>query len=129
MWRASVLAFGALCLAGVASVAMRPDATAASEVPVCPPSTRTPRYPDVQPIFAQHCASCHDARKGDNAAAQRVFEMSRYPFATRRPGTLLADLRAMFAARSKLAPREKCTGFAWIDGGALDGDGKPPRWR
>lgn len=129
MLRASVLAFGVLCLAGVASVAMRPEATAGDEVPVCPPLTRTMRYPDVEPTFARHCASCHDARKGDNAAAQRVFEMSRYPFATQRPKTLLAGLREMFAARSALTPREKCAGFAWLDGGALDADGKPPRWR
>ncbi|HTE56420.1 MAG TPA: hypothetical protein VK698_36450 [Kofleriaceae bacterium] len=95
----------------------------------CPAPARPVLYPQVEPIFASHCASCHDARKGDNRAAQRVFEMSRYPFSTARPRTLLGDLREMFAVRGSLGPAEKCTGIAWVDGGGRDALGKPPRWR
>ena len=86
-------------------------------------------YPQVEPVFARHCAGCHDARKGDNRAAQRVFEMSRYPFSTGRPRTLLADLRRMFADRDSLSPTEKCTGITWVDGGGRDANGDKPRWR
>jgi hypothetical protein len=102
---------------------------ARAEAPSCPAPPRAVLYPKVEPIFARHCAGCHDARKGDNRAAQRVFEMSSYPFSTARPDTLLADLRGMFASRGNLSPAEKCTGMAWIDGGGRDARGQPPRWR
>lgn len=95
----------------------------------CPTPDRPLRYPDVQPIFDQHCAKCHDARKGTNAAAQAVFEMTSYPFSTRRPATLLDDLRGMFQHRGSLSADEKCRGLSWLGGGALDAEGKPPRWR
>jgi hypothetical protein len=101
----------------------------AEEGPSCPPPARPVLYPQVEPIFATHCAGCHDARKGDNRAAQRVFEMSRYPFSTARPRTLLGDLREMFATRGSLSPAEKCAGIAWVDGGGRDAGGRPPRWR
>ncbi len=95
----------------------------------CPTPAKPPRYPDVQPIFEQHCAKCHDARKGKNDAAQAVFEMTSYPFSTRRPGTLIEDLRGMFQHRGSLSADEKCRGLQWLTAGALDADGKPPRWR
>jgi len=102
---------------------------AADEAPKCTPPPRPVLYSAVEPIFRRHCASCHDARKSDNRAAQRVFEMTRYPFSTARPATLLADLREMFIIRGRLSPAEKCTGIAWVDGGGRDAQGKPPRWR
>jgi len=86
-------------------------------------------YPDVQPVFAKRCAGCHDARIGNNPAAQAVFEMTSYPFATRRPATLLGDLRRGFETRTMLTPAEKALGLKWLAGGGLDADGKPPRWR
>jgi hypothetical protein len=97
--------------------------------PSCPPPARALRYPDVEPIFATHCAGCHDARKGKNPAAQRVFEMTTYPFSTARPRTLLADLRGMFIGRGNLSRDEKCAGLSWIAGGGRDARGRPPRWR
>jgi hypothetical protein len=97
--------------------------------PSCPPVATAPRYPAVEPMFARKCVGCHDARKATNAAAQRVFEMSSYPFATERPATLLRDLRGMFVSRGGLSDAERCAGLAWIDGGGLDASGKPPRWR
>jgi hypothetical protein len=101
----------------------------ADQAPRCAPPERSQRYPDVEPIFRRHCAGCHDAREGENRAAQRVFEMSRYPFATERPATLLADLREMFIGRGSLSQAEKCTAIAWVDGGGRDARGKRPRWR
>ncbi len=95
----------------------------------CPTPATPLRYPDVQPIFEQHCAKCHDARKGKNDPAQAVFEMTTYPFATKRPATLLDDLRGMFLHRGSLSAEEKCRGTQWLAGGALDANGKPPRWR
>jgi hypothetical protein len=93
------------------------------------PAPSTPlRYTDVQPIFEQHCASCHDARQSKNEPAMRVFEMSSYPFATQRPATLLRDLRATLPKR-KLSEADAARGVTWIDGGALDAAGLPPRWR
>ncbi len=86
-------------------------------------------YTNVEPIFAAKCATCHDARKSDNAAPQRVFEMSSYPFSTARPTTLVADLRHMFEVRGSLTADEKCLGLAWIAGGARDAEGNLPRWR
>ncbi|HEY5927860.1 MAG TPA: hypothetical protein VIV11_39510 [Kofleriaceae bacterium] len=96
-----------------------------------PPPPATPlRYTDVAPIFEKHCAGCHDARRGTNAAAQAVFEMSGgYPFATKRPGTLLGDLRHMFENRGSLSQNEKWRGVSWIAGGARDAEGRPPVWR
>jgi hypothetical protein len=95
----------------------------------CPTPARPPRYPDVQPIFERHCAKCHDARKSKNAAAQAVFEMTGYPFATRRPATLLDNLRTGVPNRGMLSAEEKCLAVQWLTAGALDADGNPPRWR
>ena len=100
---------------------------AESKLPA-PPATPL-RYPDVQPVFVKHCAACHDARLGKNPGAQAVFEMTSYPFATKRPTTLLGGLRHMFEVRKSLSADEKWRGLSWISAGALDADGKPPRWR
>jgi hypothetical protein len=35
----------------------------------------------------------------------------------------------MFLHRGSLSADEKCRGTRWLLGGALDADGKPPRWR
>lgn len=87
-------------------------------------------YAQVEPIFTAKCASCHDARKSDNAPPQKVFEMSRgYPFSTTRPETLIADLKHMFEVRGNLTADEKCLGTAWLAGGARDAEGNLPRWR
>lgn len=101
----------------------------ADEAPKCATRSRPVLYSAVEPIFRRHCASCHDSRQSDNRAAQRVFEMTSYPFSTARPATLLADLREMFIGRGNLSRTEKCTGIAWVDGGGRDARGKPPRWR
>lgn len=95
----------------------------------CPAPAKPLRYPDVHPIFEQHCAKCHDSRLGKNDAAQAVFEMTSYPFSTKRPATLLGDLRGMFLHRGSLSAEEKCRGIQWLAGGGLDAEGKPPRWR
>ena len=95
----------------------------------CPAPARPPRYPDVQPIFEQHCAKCHDARKAKNDAAQAVFEMTSYPFSTKRPTTLLDNLRTGVPGRGMLSADEKCRALQWLTSGALDADGNPPRWR
>ena len=87
-----------------------------------------PRYPDVEPALANKCASCHDARKSVNEKAQRVFEMSSYPFATARPETLLRDLRKGVLTRN-LTEAERHDLLAWLDAGALDASGNPPIWR
>lgn len=55
--------------------------------------------------------------------------MTSYPFSTRRPDTLLADLRAMIPRRGALSADEKCRGVQWLTAGALDAAGNPPRWR
>jgi hypothetical protein len=101
----------------------------ADDAPRCTPPEKAPLYPDIEPVFRRHCAGCHDVRQSKNPAAQSVFEMSRYPFATERPATLLADLREMFIGRGNLSQDEKCAGIAWVDGGGRDARGKPPRWR
>jgi hypothetical protein len=119
----------ALALLCAAGVALWSHASADEGEPACRPRARPALYPDVQPIFARHCAKCHDSRKGENRAAQLVFEMSRYPFSTARPDTLLGDLRGMFISRGNLSRTEKCTGLSWIDGGGRDAQGRPPRWR
>jgi hypothetical protein len=95
----------------------------------CPAPAKPLRYPDVHPIFEQHCAKCHDSRQGKNDAAQAVFEMASYPFSTKRPATLLGDLRGMFLHRGSLSAAEKCRGIQWLAGGGLDAEGRPPRWR
>jgi hypothetical protein len=126
-----------LCIVGVAALAAAlvpaPATGGGGPVPTsaaaCPAPAKPPRYPDVQPIFEQHCAKCHDSRKARNDAAQAVFEMTSYPFSTRRPGSLLEDLRGMFLNRGSLSAEEKCRGLQWLTAGALDADGKPPRWR
>jgi hypothetical protein len=88
-----------------------------------------PRYPSVAAVFATHCGACHDKRRGDNVAAQKVFESSSYPFATERPEGLLADLREMFEQRKSVPEAERKAALAWIDGGALDHEGKAPPYR
>lgn len=113
---------------GVAALPGRAPATG-KVPPACPPASAPVRYPTVQPVFARQCAGCHDARKAKNAAAQRVFEMSSYPFATERPATLLHDLRGMFVSRGGLTNAERCNGLQWVDDGGLDVDGNPPSWR
>jgi hypothetical protein len=116
--------------AALAAALVPGPATGGDGLPAgCPTPGRPLRYPDVQPIFEQHCAKCHDARQGKNDAPQAVFEMTTYPFSTRRPGTLLEDLRGMFLHRGSLSAEEKCRGLQWLAGGALDAEGKPPRWR
>src|SRR5829696_8680713 len=112
VWIGSVL-FAASLGPMRAPVAADPAACATPAAPL--------RYPDVAPLFAK-CASCHDARLAKNDAAQAVFEMSSYPFATKRPGTLLDDLRAMLPKRGALTPDEKCRGLSWLASGALDAD-------
>jgi hypothetical protein len=94
-----------------------------------PPPPTPLRYTDVHAIFAKHCAACHDSRIGTNPGAQAVFEMTSYPFSTRRPTTLISDLRHMFQVRKALSAEEKARGLSWLSAGALDADGKPPRWR
>jgi hypothetical protein len=89
---------------------------------------RVLRYPDVEPILAKRCGNCHDARTSTNAKAQAVFEMSSYPFATQRPARLLDDLRRALPSRVSDVD-EKRLGLQWLDGGALDAAGQPPRWR
>jgi hypothetical protein len=123
--KARTAAIGVVVIGGLVAIGLSAPVAA----PQCPTPDRPLRYTAVAPTFAKHCASCHDARKGDNKAAQRVFEMSTYPFATERPDTLLVDLRKMFATRGGLTDDERCRGLGWIDGGGLDADGKRPRWR
>lgn len=121
-----------LWIAGVAVLVLALGPTPATGggggAPACPAPARPPRYPDVQPIFERRCAKCHDARKSRNAAAQAVFEMTSYPFSTRRPATLLDNLRATVPNRG-LSTDEKCLAVQWLTAGALDADGNPPRWR
>jgi hypothetical protein len=104
-------------------------ASGGSDTASCPTPAQPPHYPDVAPIFERHCAKCHDARQSDNAAAQAVFEMTSYPFSTKRPATLLADLRAMIPRRGALSADEKCRGLQWLTAGGLDAAGTPPHWR
>lgn len=114
---------------GMAAMGGGPAAMGGGPAGDCPAPPKPLRYPDVHPIFEQHCAKCHDSRKGKNDAAQAVFEMTSYPFSTKRPKTLLGDLRGMFLHRGSLSAGEKCRGIQWLAGGALDAEGKPPRWR
>src|SRR5690242_7495485 len=87
-----------------------------------PPSCVEPatplRYPDVQPILEKRCATCHDARASKNPRAQAVFEMSRYPFATKRPATLRSDLQRIIPNRG-FDPTDKCRLLSWLASGAL----------
>jgi hypothetical protein len=107
----------------------------AAEVPRHPPvaaagaGAEAPRYPSVAAVFATHCGACHDKRRGDNAAAQRVFESSSYPFATERTEGLLGDLREMFEQRKSIPEAERAAALAWIAGGGLDHEGKAPPYR
>lgn len=121
----AVVATGVVVAAGLA-----PESSiVAAAPPACATPPRPLRYPDVKPVFERHCAKCHNARKGRNDAAQAVFEMTSYPFSTKRPDTLLVDLRGMFLDRGSLSAAEKCLGLEWLAGGARDADGQPPRWR
>ena len=95
----------------------------------CIMPTEPLRYRDVAPIFAKNCKSCHDKRVSDNAAAQRVFESSRYPFATERKETLLADLHEMFESRRSLSDAERCRALAWLAAGARDDRGRAPPYK
>ncbi len=121
IWIAATIAM----LVGVAAL----PGGATTPSPRCAPVKTAPRYPVVEPVFVRKCAGCHDARQSKNAAAQRVFEMTTYPFATERPATLLHDLRGMFISRGGLTDAERCDGLGWIDGGGLDANGNPPSWR
>jgi hypothetical protein len=120
VWIGVVILAASLSPAHSPVVAAAPAACATPAAPL--------RYPDVQPIFVKQCANCHDARLAKNDAAQAVFEMTSYPFATRRPARLLDDLRVQLPRRAKSAD-DKCLAEAWLSGGALDADGKPPAWR
>ena len=103
---------------------------AESKLPApAPPAAAALRYPDVHSIFAKHCASCHDSRIATNPGAQAVFEMTSYPFSTKRPATLIKDLGHMFEIRKVLSAEEKARGLSWLSTGALDASGQPPRWR
>jgi hypothetical protein len=114
----------------IAAVALAPGrAPVAAAPPACALPAQPLRYPDIAPMLERECAKCHDVRRAKNDAAQAVFEMSSYPFATKRPATLLDDLRAMLPKRGAFTADEKCRGLAWLTTGALDADGKPPRWR
>ena len=117
------------CAALVALVTSETHLAARPSAPSQPAAKPAPRYASVQPILARHCGSCHDARIGSNPRAQAVFEMTSYPFATQRPASLLADLRAMVPRRGALSAADKALLLAWLDGGALDDAGKPPIWR
>jgi len=99
-----------------------------------PPSCGAPpdpplRYAAAAPVFTEHCGSCHDRTRSENEAAQRVFESSRYPFATERPETLLGDLDEMFRSRRSLDEAEQCAALQWLAGGARDDDGALPPYR
>jgi hypothetical protein len=118
-----------LVAAGLAPEAAKGDGgPSAGAVPGCTPPVQPLRYPAVQPIFEQRCAKCHDARVSTNTAAMAVFEMTTYPFSTKRPDRLLGDLRTTLPNRG-LSADEKCRAVAWLSAGALDADGNPPRWR
>ena len=127
LWIASVAAL-ALALEPAPATGDGSGGRGGGAAPACPAPARPPRYPDVQPIFERRCAKCHDARQSRNDAAQAVFEMTSYPFSTKRPATLLDDLRAKVPNRG-LSPDEKCLAVQWLAAGALDADGNPPRWR
>ena len=114
----------------VLAASLSPEqALVSAAAPTCVTPPKPLRYPEVQPIFEQHCAKCHDARNGRNDAAQAVFEMTSYPFRTKRPERLVEDLREMFRDRGSLDAAEKCKGLSWLAGGARDAHGDLPRWR
>ena len=91
-------------------------------------SEEPPRYADVAPIFVAQCDRCHNASISDNKKAQAVFESSSYPFATKRPDSLLRNLRHMFEVRQSLTEEQRRLGLEWIDAGALDDSGRRPPW-
>lgn len=114
----------------IAGLVMRSDDEDIAQIEITRPPPEHPlRYGDVQAVFEERCAACHDKRKSSNAAPQRIFEMSSYPFATARPATLLSDLRKMFEHRGGLSDDDRWRGINWVDAGGLDAEGKPPRWR
>lgn len=117
-----------IALVAVVAVTVAAERKAAPKLP--PPPATPFRYTDVKPVFEKHCAKCHDVRRSKNPGAQAVFEMSNgYPFSTKRPSTLLGDLRHMFETRGSLDADEKWRGASWIQAGALDAEGNPPVWR
>lgn len=127
-WIVIACAAVAIAVGLIAGLVLRTD-DGATPVAITRPAPEQPlRYGDVQAVFERRCAACHDKRKSSNVA-QRVFEMSSYPFATGRPATLLADLRKMFEHRSGLTDDERWRGVYWVDAGGLDAAGNPPRWR
>ena len=118
----------ALALGFVLLAVVVPGSAPSAAPPKCVEPKAPLRYPDVQPILDSRCGNCHDARKSDNAAAQAIFEMSRFPFTTNRPATLRADLRRMILGRS-LDSDDKCRVLSWLTAGALDAAGKPAPWK
>ena len=123
------VAIGVAVVSFLVGIAALPGNATTKKAPVCPPSSAPPRYPAIEPVFKRNCAGCHDSRKSKNVPAQRVFEMTSYPFATERPATLLHDLRGMFIGRGGLSDTERCIGIGWVDGGGLDASGNLPAWR
>jgi hypothetical protein len=122
--RLTILALGIAALAG--GGALFGARALSAERPRCATPPKPLRYRDVAPVFDKHCNRCHDKRQSDNAAAQRVFESSRYPFTTDRPDTLLEDLEEMFASRSSLSASERCSALGWLEAGARDDGGERP---
>ncbi|NUO53059.1 MAG: hypothetical protein HOV80_29785 [Polyangiaceae bacterium] len=115
------LAIGSLACGPAAAETPPPAASCSAE------SGKELRYAQAAaPTFTKHCAKCHDKREGENAAAQKVFESSSYPFATERPAGLLEDLEHMVENRGGLSDGERCNTLAWLRGGALDDEGNPP---
>ena len=125
-WTCVAIAVGLLA---AVFVSWQDEETPAATPETCLKPSVPLRYPAVKPIFSEHCGACHDATRGDNAAAQRVFEQSSYPFATSRPEGLLTDLRHMFESRGGIPAEQRCTALRWLEGGALDARGQPPQWR
>lgn len=130
MRRGYVIATGVLAAlaAGCAFLISTTSATQTAADDACAEPEKPLRYPDVADVFAAHCDRCHHDEQSDNEAAMRVFESSRYPFATERPKTLLHDLREMFEERSGLSDGERCRALKWLDAGGLDAEGKPPQF-
>jgi hypothetical protein len=123
-WLGALVAIALAIVVGAAVRAPAPVDAAPAGAPTAPP-----RYPAVESLFVRGCAGCHDARKATNPAAQRVFEMTSYPFATQRPATLLHDLRKRLAVSGGLTDAERRRVLGWIDGGGLDAAGNAPKWR
>jgi mono/diheme cytochrome c family protein len=114
---------------GIGIVLVAAGAVVRAERARCAEPRQPPRYPAVADVIDRHCGACHDARRKDDPAAQRVFESSRYPFATERPATLLADLEHMIERRGGLSDEERCRVLGWLRAGGLDADGRRPPYQ